>query len=79
MTLDLVLLLKVLWFWILMTSKFTKGAICMISELSAYSVVKYEKFKASIVFAAYLGKPIPITRSPSETLIICSKTSDIPD
>ena len=31
-----------------MTNKFTKGAICMISELSAYSVVKYEKFKASI-------------------------------
>lgn len=31
-----------------MTNKFTKGAICMISELSAYSVVKYEKFKTSI-------------------------------
>ena len=31
-----------------MTSSFTKGAICMISELSAYSVIKYEQFKTSI-------------------------------
>ena len=31
-----------------MTNKFTKGAICMISELSTYSVVKYEQFKTSI-------------------------------
>lgn len=31
-----------------MISNFTKGAICMISELSAYSVIKYEQFKTSI-------------------------------
>jgi hypothetical protein len=31
-----------------MTSNFTKGAICMITEVSAYSVVKYENFKNSI-------------------------------
>ena len=31
-----------------MTSSFIKGAICMISELSAYSVIKYEQFKTSI-------------------------------
>ena len=31
-----------------MTSSYTKGAICMISELSAYSVIKYEQFKTSI-------------------------------
>lgn len=48
MILGQVLLLKALWFWILMTSNFTKGAICMISELSAYSVIKYEQFKTSI-------------------------------
>lgn len=31
-----------------MNNALTKGAVCMVSELSAYSVVKYEHFKTSI-------------------------------
>ena len=38
----------------------------------------FAKSKISIVFAAYLGKPIPITKSPSLILITCSNMSEIP-